>query len=131
MKIPDTPFSATPLDILIAEDNFIVALDLKTKVEGFGHNCVGPFRTVVDTMASVEAKHPDFAILDVELLDGRVFIVAAHLADLGIPFVFVTARTDLVREAGFDPTRILLKPFRRADLKVALDYGVAAQAERV
>jgi two-component SAPR family response regulator len=113
------------LTVMVAEDSHFVALDLKKKIEKMGHSVLGPFKSVGDTMAAVLEGRLEFAFLDVELMDGRSFKAAAQLNDMGIPFVFVTARTDLVEEAGFDPTKIVLKPFQQGDLKKALDFGMS------
>lgn len=114
---------AKPMTVLVAEDHYIVALDLEQKLRKMGLDVMGPYRSVADTMTAIEEKTPDFAFLDVELIDGRSFEVAAYLNDNQKPYVFVTARLDLIEEAGHDVTRVVTKPFKTDDLVEALEFA--------
>ena len=108
------------LNILIAEDNAIVAADISRALQKDGHTILGPFGTVVECLCSIDSNVPDFAFLDVELIDGRSFRIAQRLEEKGVPFIFVTARTDLVVEAGYTKEDVLVKPFRRQEIAAAL-----------
>lgn len=112
---------ATGLKILIAEDNFMVAMDIKQGIEKLGHDAIGPFSSVVESLAAIKKDAPDFAFLDVELLDERSFMIAQRLDQISVPYAFVTARTDLVVEAGYKLSSVVVKPFRHQDLEDAID----------
>lgn len=111
----------TSLKVLIAEDNALVAMDIEQALKQSGHATIGPFGTVVESLSELKNTHPDFAFLDVELLDGRSFKIADKLKEMEIPFIFVTARTDLIKEAGYSNDAVLVKPFKRRQICDCLD----------
>ena len=76
------------------EDEFLVALALETALEDFGCHVVGPFASVEEGLAGVEAETIDAAILDVNLRDGVVLPVAQVLTDRGVPIMLHTSHGD-------------------------------------
>lgn len=99
--------------VLILEDDPLIALDLQSIVEGRGHEVVG----VCDTLAEGRIRLADgfdFALLDIDLSDGKSFDFASTLSERDIPFAFVSAsrRSDVpahLRGAHFIP-----KPYAEA-----------------
>ncbi|MDY8109632.1 response regulator [Fulvimarina sp. 2208YS6-2-32] len=82
------------MNVLIAEDEALVAMDLADMVE-FDAGCViGPFPTISECRPAAESAPIDVAILDVRLLDGEVFAIADTLRDRGIPIVFHSGHLD-------------------------------------
>lgn len=75
--------------ILILEDDALIALDLQDIVEGCGHEVVGPCESLAAASA-VLAGALDFALLDIDLPDGKSFAVATCLEERRIPFAFVS-----------------------------------------
>ncbi|SLN24513.1 putative transcriptional regulatory protein pdtaR [Aquimixticola soesokkakensis] len=86
-------------DILIVEDEAIVALDLKFIVEDMGLGTIGPCPTVRQGLREANANCPDIAILDVNLLDGEVYALADVLRDQHVPLIFHSAHADPVELA--------------------------------
>ncbi|MGR3315965.1 MAG: response regulator [Roseovarius indicus] len=74
--------------VLVCEDEFVVALDLKLLIEEFGFQVMGPFAKRADALEKLDQNLPDVALLDVRLKDGEVFPLADKLVDLGVPIVF-------------------------------------------
>ncbi|MEQ9631505.1 MAG: response regulator, partial [Roseovarius sp.] len=74
--------------MLVCEDEFVVALDLKLLIEEFGFEVMGPFAKRSDALEILDKGLPDVALLDVRLKDGEVFPLADKLVDLGVPIVF-------------------------------------------
>ena len=109
-----------PLNILVAEDNSIVALDIEQTVTRMGHAVIGPSRSVRSTLDAIRNVVPDMAFLDVELTDGRSFSIASQLVKDSVPFMFITARTDLIEEAGYSLEQVIVKPFKRSDIHRAI-----------
>ncbi|MEX0337671.1 MAG: response regulator [Arenibacterium sp.] len=72
--------------ILVADDEFLIALILKTLLSKAGAQ-VHIAATVEEAITVVEAG-VDAALLDVSLADGEVFPAADRLAELQLPFVF-------------------------------------------
>jgi CheY-like chemotaxis protein len=79
-----------PRDVLIVEDDPIIALDFEDTILGFGVKVVRCASSVAHALMMIEARAPDFALLDVGLAREKSFDVAERLAKLNIPFAFVT-----------------------------------------
>jgi len=79
-----------PNDVLIVEDDPIIALDFEDTVLGFGVKTARCAASVAHALAMIEERVLDFALLDVGLIRESSFEVAARLATLGVPFAFVT-----------------------------------------
>lgn len=79
-----------PDDVLIVEDDPIIALDFEDTILGFGVKAVRCAGSVAHALMMIEERIPDFALLDVGLAKEKSFDVAERLAKLNIPFAFVT-----------------------------------------
>jgi CheY-like chemotaxis protein len=79
-----------PHDVLIVEDDPIIALDFEDTITGFGVRSVRTAGNVAMALQMIDDRGPDFALLDVGLARGHSFAVAERLAALNIPFAFVT-----------------------------------------
>jgi len=79
-----------PNDVLIVEDDPIIALDFEDRIIGFGVKAVRCAASVAHALAMIEERAPDFALLDVGLARGKSFDVADRLVAMQIPFAFVT-----------------------------------------
>jgi hypothetical protein len=74
-------------NILIVEDQAIIALDLESAVEEANGQVIGPTSTVREAMKLLHANEVDAAILDANLPDADVTPVAEALIDRKVPFV--------------------------------------------
>jgi CheY-like chemotaxis protein len=83
-------FDGMPADVLIVEDDPIIALDFEDTLLGFGVKTVRAAASVAKALAMIDDRAPDFALLDVGLIREKSFAVAERLEALKIPFVFVT-----------------------------------------
>jgi CheY-like chemotaxis protein len=81
---------ALPNDVLIVEDDPIIALDFEDMILDFGVKTVRAVGNVATALAAIAARPPDFALLDVGLAREKSFAVAEQLEVLRIPFLFVT-----------------------------------------
>jgi CheY-like chemotaxis protein len=73
-------------NILIVEDQAIIALDLESAVEKSNGQVIGPASTVREALKLLHTNEVDAAILDANLPDGDVTPVAEQLIVAGIPF---------------------------------------------
>ena len=80
-----------PGDVLIVEDDPIIALGIEDTILGFGVNTVRSAGSVAKALAMIADRAPDFVLLDVGLVREKSFAVAERLQALKIPFIFVTA----------------------------------------
>ena len=79
-----------PGDVLIVEDDPIIALDFEDTILGFGVKTVRTAGSVAKALEMIADRAPDFALLDVGLVREKSFAVAERLEALKIPFAFVT-----------------------------------------
>ena len=113
--------SNSPADVLIVEDDPIIAIDFEDRLLGFGVTSVRTVASVAQALAAITKRAPDFALLDVELIREKSFAIAERLAALKIPFVFVTgygAETSIPAQFAARPR--LEKPCSSDALEAAL-----------
>ena len=81
--------------VLVVEDEYLLAEDLRMTLERYGAEVLGPVPSVGEAMASI-ADHPelDGAVLDMNLRGNMVFPVADMLVARGITFFFTTGYID-------------------------------------
>lgn len=109
------------LNILIVEDDPLLAETVKSLVELNPRFCVTDLANdLTSAVASVEARRPDLALVDLQLANGSSgYAVAARLHESGIACLFTTARAPgfAVRDLAIG---CLQKPYREEDLVRAL-----------
>jgi CheY-like chemotaxis protein len=109
-----------PNRILIVEDEPLIAMMLEDFLEALGKQHVASCDSVQSALATIDAEHPDAAILDVNLSGGeKAWPVADALAAKNIPFV-LSSGGDEVSEAHAGRPR-LMKPYTMDSVKAALD----------
>lgn len=82
--------NGAPEDVLIVEDDPIIAIDFEDRLLGFGVAGVRTVGSVTKALEAIAKRTPDFALLDVELIRETSFAIAERLVALKVPFVFVT-----------------------------------------
>ena len=123
IMIPASPNGSAdmPADVLIVEDDPIIAIDFEDRLLGFGVKRVRTAGSVAQALDAIAARAPDFALLDVELGREKSFAVAERLAAAQIPFVFVTGYGVEARiTAEFKMRPRLQKPCSSDALEAAL-----------
>ena len=115
--------------ILIAEDETIIRLDVRTLLEKAGHEVVAEARDGEEAVALAYEHDPDLIVMDVRMphLDG--IEAARQISDRKpVPIVMLTAyaEEDLVTRASeAGAFAYLVKPFREVDLLPALNTARA------
>jgi DNA-binding NtrC family response regulator len=95
-----------PNDVLIVEDDPIIALGLEDTILGFGVATVRTAASVARALEMIAERPPNFALLDVGLVREKSFAVAERLEALKIPLAFVTG----YGAADTFPARFAKKP---------------------
>ena len=99
------------MNILICEDNPIVAMDLGWMLQDMGHRVCGTASTSVMGMEQFALKQPDLVVVDLKLADGRTGLgLVEALAQLHVPAIIVTGETHTVPE-GTSAKAVVGKPF--------------------
>ena len=110
-----------PNNVLIVEDDPIIALDFEDTITGFGVKTVRSAGSVARALAMIADHPPDFALLDVGLVSEKTFAIAERLDALTIPYVFVTGYgADVRLPAAFAGKPRLTKPCSSEALEAAL-----------
>lgn len=97
--------------VLIVEDEFMVALTLQDIAEHCGCGVVGPYRNLQRAWDTARGTALDAALLDVRIDGGSVFPVAKVLRERKVPFAFVTANASLLTMKLYEDAPVIAKPF--------------------
>ena len=130
-EMMDVPADRVPDDVLIVEDDPIIALDFEDRILGFGVKVVRTAGSVTRALAMIADRAPDFALLDIGLVREKSFAIAERLEALEIPFAFVTGYGGDVRlPAAFAQKPRLPKPCASVALAALLKSGSIHRAKR-
>lgn len=115
---------AFPDDLLLVEDDPIIALDFEDTILGLGVRTVRTAGSVAKALQMIADRAPDFALLDVGLGREKSFAIAERLDALKIPFAFVTGYAAEVKvPAAFSDRPRLPKPCSTEALEAVLRGG--------
>jgi len=96
--------------VLVVEDQYLVADEMRRVVEGLGGQVVGPVPRAQRALDLLDAGEVDFALLDINLAGENVYPLAAELLRRGAPFIFATGCEPWVIPTEFRDTPRLEKP---------------------
>jgi CheY-like chemotaxis protein len=121
MEPASTGMPALPNDVLLVEDDPIIALDFEDTIVALGVKTVRTAASVARALQMIADRAPDFALLDVSLMREKSFAIAERLDALNIPFAFVTGYSSDVRlPQAFAERPRLLKPCSTEALETVL-----------
>jgi PAS domain S-box-containing protein len=113
----NAPIVLAGTNILVVEDEALVALAVNDALVDFGWSVIGPFSVVADARTVVLKTPISAAILDVNLNGDLVYPLAELLKEHEIPFVFVTGYGVESIDPRFKDAHVLHKPIERDVLK--------------
>lgn len=88
--------------ILVAEDEYVMAMDLTQELAGMGAIVIGPAPSVERAVDLIECTPCiDAAILDINLGGEMIFPAADRLCARGVPFLFTTGYDQSIIPARF------------------------------
>ncbi|MGW9330412.1 response regulator [Bosea sp. NPDC055594] len=114
-------------DVLIIEDEPIIALDIETMVEELGHRVTGVARTHREAIALVAKKRPGLVLADIQLADGSSGLDAVNeiLGSIDVPVIFITAYPErLLTGDRPEPAFLITKPFQPEAVKAAISQAL-------
>ena len=122
------------LNVLIVEDEMLIAFDLELQVEAAGHNVVGFAQNLDSCKKAVRKSIPDVALMDLRLKGGESGAdVARWLKDgLNVRCIFVSGNLDDAQRARLrelDPVAFVGKPVLPVQLEKALAQFGAMDAK--
>lgn len=114
-------------NLLIVEDEFIVANDLTNMMENAGYTVCATAESVESAKLAIDKYRPTWVLLDIFLQDdSRGTDLAPYLQEKGIGFIYISANTNqsiLEAAKSTQPYGFLVKPFREKDLLLMLDIA--------
>ncbi len=118
----------TQPQILIVEDEAIVAMDLKLHLQDLGYGVVALASGGEEAIQLTGSLRPDLVLMDISLGLGMDGIEAAkHVQAMGVPVVYLTAfadETTLARAKGSGAYGYLLKPFDERTLHSTIEMAL-------
>lgn len=113
--------------VLVAEDEYILALDLCQDLSESGAKVVGPVASVEGALQLI-LGHPELraAVLDINLRGELAFSVAKALRARGIPFVFATGYEASIVPEEFRAVPIFAKPLEMSRVLASLSSSAGA-----
>jgi len=124
----------TRAEVLIIEDEPIIAMDLETIVRDLGHGVTGVAVTRDEAVAQALAQRPGLVLADIQLADDSSGIDAVKdiLAEFSVPVIFITAFPErLLTGERPEPTFLITKPFQRSTVKAAIAQALFFDATTV
>ena len=123
------PDPARPLAghrILVVEDEYLIAMDLKRWLLAAGATVAGPVPSVDQALDLIADGGLTGAVLDVNLGDGNtVYSVASELGARGLPYIFATGDVKLSDADVYRDRPRLTKPYLEAELVRAVTELIA------
>ena len=119
--------STAATEVLVIEDEPIIAMDIRQLVEGCGHRVVGMASGETEAVELARSLRPGLILADVNLGPGGDGISAVEriLREQSIPVIFVTAYPErLLTAERLEPAFIISKPFEPIALAIATYQAV-------
>lgn len=114
-------------DIMIIEDEPLIAMDIEQMVESLGHTVTGIARTHKEALSLFEKSSPKMILADIQLADGSSGIDAVNdiLKTSAIPVIFITAFPErLLTGDKPEPAFLVTKPFNPDMVKALISQAL-------
>ena len=108
--------SLSGLRILVVEDSWHVAKAMTTLLKALGADLAGPVATTAEAERLISERHPNLALVDVNLRNGELaYDLIDRLQDQGISVIVITGY-EVISLAPGKAEAILQKPVNAAQL---------------
>ena len=114
-------------DVMIIEDEPIIAMDLEAVLESLGHKVTGIARTEKEALHPAATKKPGLVLADIQLADGSSGVDAVRniLQNISVPVIFITAFPErLLTGESPEPTFLITKPFMPEMVKAVVSQAL-------
>ena len=117
-------------DVLIIEDEPLIAMDIEGLVENLGHSVLGIARTHSEALQIAKNKRPGLILADIQLADGSSGLDAVNelLKSFDVPVIFITAYPErfLTGERP-EPAFLIPKPYQPATVSAVISQALFFQ----
>ncbi len=114
-------------DVLIIEDEALIAMDLEHLVEELGHRVIGVARTHSKAISIAKAHAPGLILADIHLADNSSGLDAVNelLRTFEVPVIFITAYPErfLTGERP-EPAFLIAKPFQPSAVSAVISQAL-------
>ena len=114
-------------DVLVIEDEPMIAMDLESIVEGLGHKVMAVARTHAEALKAIAHEKPGLVLADIQLADGSSGINAVNeiLQSIELPVIFITAYPDrLLTGERPEPAFLITKPYQPDTVKAIVSQAL-------
>jgi len=114
-------------DVLIIEDEPVIAADIEALVKELGHQVTDIATTRTEAVRALARVTPGLVLADIQLADGSSGIDAVRdiLARVSVPVIFITAFPErLLTGERPEPTFLITKPFQPETVKAAIGQAL-------
>jgi DNA-binding NtrC family response regulator len=116
-----------PAEILIIEDEPLIAADLRDLVTNSGHHVTGIARTYRDALKLAHERRPTLILSDIQLADGSSGVEAVNeiLGELEVPVIFITGHAEMLLTGSKpEPAFLIAKPFSARTVKAVIGQAL-------
>ena len=115
-----------PIQILIVEDEMIIAANISLQLSNLGYQITGIIPRGEEVIPHIEQHLPDIILMDINLKGDLDGIEIVHLIQKThhIPVIYLTANADdytFNRAKKTNPYAFISKPFKKIDLQHAIE----------
>ncbi|MEH2045392.1 GGDEF domain-containing response regulator [Nostoc sp.] len=119
-----------PVNILVVEDEFIVAMDIQNRLRKFGYTVLGLADSGEEAIKKAADNSLDLVLMDIHLKGNMDGVEAAQIIHniFNIPVIYLTANADestLNRAKVTEPFGYILKPFKEKELKFTIEITLS------
>lgn len=117
-------------NILIVEDEWVIALDIKRRLNKLGYGITGIAKNAETALHLAQTSRPDLVLMDIHLqgaIDGTQIAIKMR-EQFHLPVVFLTAHADeatLNRAVAAHPFGYIVKPFEDHNLSTTIEIALA------
>jgi CheY-like chemotaxis protein len=121
-------------DVMIVEDEPLIAMDIEQLVLDLGHRVTGIARTHREAVDLYQRSKPRLILADIQLADGSSGLEAMNeiLAQESVPVIFITAFPErLLTGERSEPTFLVTKPFNPDMVKALIGQALFFQQSEI
>jgi CheY-like chemotaxis protein len=114
-------------EVLIIEDEPVIATDIEALARELGHSIVGVAATHAEAIEAAARHRPGLVLADIQLADGSSGVDAVReiLTRFNVPVIFITAFPErLLTGERPEPTFLITKPFQPETVKAAIGQAL-------
>lgn len=112
--------------ILLVEDEYFIADDLRRALCGYGASVIGPVPDLATGLDLARTEELDAAVLDVNLGGEMSYPIADQLGERGVPFLFTSGYDTATLSRAYCSVMLIEKPFDVETVMAALTEIVCA-----